>query len=265
MDIVFLQNLCGSIMSAQRTSTELMLRREHTQALSKSSRRDVVTDCDKQVQSLLAELLSETLPDAVFVQEESVEQPDACGEHVFIIDPIDGTMNFVHGYDHSAISVAYAHRGELLCGCVYNPYRDEMFSAIKNQGAFLNGKPIHVDNVPLGHSLFCLGTSPYYPELWDETFRLARLAFEQSLDLRRMGTASLDMCAVAAGRAGLFLELRLSLWDYAAGSLIVREAGGLACDIGGRPLGLEAEKSSVLAASPRALEDFLRLTGRLDI
>ena len=149
----------------------------------------------------------------------------------------------------------------MLCASGFNPYADEMFSAVKGEGAFLNGQSIHADSAPLNQTLFCLGTSPYYPELTDETFRLARIAFDASLDLRRMASAELDLCAVAAGRAGLYVELGLSLWDYAAGMLIVREAGGLCCDPSGADTVLQLGRSAVFAGGPQALSDFLRLTG----
>ena len=260
MNLVFLQSLTETIMAAEREGAELILHAGTVGAHSKTGRRDVVTEYDRRVQELLVERLSEALPGAGFVMEESDAQDALDREHIFIIDPIDGTMNFVHHYNHSAISVAYASFGQVLCACVYDPYTDEMFSAIKGQGAFLNGRPIHADPSPLNESLFCLGSSPYYPELTDETFRLARIAFDNSLDLRRLASAELDLCAIAAGRAGLYFELRLSLWDYAAGMLLVEEAGGLVLSIDGSPLRFGIEKTSVLSGGKQAVADFLALT-----
>ena len=261
MELEFLQSLTETIMAAEREGAELILHAGTVGAHSKTGRRDVVTEYDRKVQELLVERLRAAVPGAGFVMEESDAQDALDREHVFIIDPIDGTMNFVHHYNHSAISVAYASFGQVLCACVYDPYADEMFSAIKGQGAFLNGQPIHADPAPLNESLFCLGSSPYYPELTDETFRLARIAFDNSLDLRRLASAELDLCAIAAGRAGLFFELRLSLWDYAAGMLLVNEAGGVILSIDGSPLRFGIEKTSVLAGGKQAVADFLALTG----
>lgn len=260
MNLVFLQSLTETIMAAEREGAELILHAGTVGAHSKTGRRDVVTEYDRRVQELLVERLSSALPGAGYVMEESDAQDALDREHIFIIDPIDGTMNFVHHYNHSAISVAYASFGQVLCACVYDPYTDEMFSAIKGQGAFLNGRPIHADPAPLNESLFCLGSSPYYPELTDETFRLARIAFDNSLDLRRLASAELDLCAIAAGRAGLYFELRLSLWDYAAGMLLVEEAGGLVLSIDGSPLRFGIEKTSVLSGGKQAVADFLALT-----
>ena len=120
------------------------------------------------------ERLSEAVPGARFFCEENDRHDDLMAEHLFIIDPIDGTMNFVHHLNHSAISVAYTCRGVLEAGAVYNPYVDEMFSAVKGEGAFLNGKPIHVDPAPLSETVICFGSAPYNPELTARTFALAQ-------------------------------------------------------------------------------------------
>jgi len=262
MDAEFLNKLEKAIEDAEREGAELILHARGILAESKTGHRDVVTEFDRRVQELVVERLREFLPQAGFVMEESEAQDALNGEHVFIIDPIDGTMNFVRHYNHSAISVAYASFGELLIGCVYDPFADEMFTAIKGQGAFLNGEPIHADTQPLSETLFCFGTSPYYPELTDETFRLARIAFDNCLDLRRLASAALDLCAVAAGRAGLYFELRLSPWDYAAGLLIVEEAGGRVCTIDGAPVPVSLDKPSVVAGGRQALADFMGLLGK---
>jgi len=264
MDLVFINELAEKIAAAEREAAELILHAGGILAEMKSGQRDVVTEYDRRVQELLVKRLREYLPEAGFVMEESEAQDALGGEHVFIIDPIDGTMNFVHHFQHSAISVAYASRGELLAGCVYNPYLDEMFSAIKGQGAFLNGRPIHVDMAPLKETFFGFGTSPYYPELTDETFRLARIAFGASLDLRRTASAALDLCYVAAGRVGLFFEIRLNLWDYAAGILIAEEAGGKVCTLYSEAVPVSLEKSSVVAGGRQALADFMALIGKAE-
>ena len=262
MDTEFLNALEKVMEAAEREAAQLILHAGGILAESKTGNRDVVTEYDRRVQELVVQRLREFLPDAGFVKEESDAHDALNGEHVFIIDPIDGTMNFVHHFHHSAISVAYASRGELLAGCVYNPYLDEMFSAIKGQGAFLNGRPIHADTAPLRETFFCFGTSPYYPELTEETFRLARIAFGASLDLRRTASAALDLCYVAAGRVGLFFEIRLNLWDYAAGILIAEEAGSKVCTLDGGAVPVSLEKSSIVAGGRQALEDFMELIGK---
>lgn len=126
----------------------------------------------------------------------------------------------------SAISVGLALDGERYMGVVYNPYLNEMFTAIKGKGACLNGEPIHVSSEPLCNGIVLFGTAPYYEELNRKSFEMAYDYFKKALDIRRSGSAALDLCSVAAGRAEVFFELRLCPWDFAAGSLIVEEAGG---------------------------------------
>ena len=254
-----LQAICARIEAAEREAAELILHAHGILAETKSGRRDVVTEYDRRVQALLMQRLSEDLPGAHFFCEELDERDRLDAEQLFIIDPIDGTMNFVHGFHHSCISVAYAERGEVLIGVIYNPYMDELFSAIKGGGAYLNGRPIHVTDEGLAGSVVCYGTAPYNPELTDETFETARKLYAASLDLRREGSAALDLCTVAAGRAGLYFELKVSLWDYAAGDLIVREAGGVCSRIDGSPFPTDGSRTGIAAGSPRAMAEFLAL------
>ena len=261
MNRVYSDKVIDNIVSAERGAAEIMLHAHNIITESKTGRRDVVTEYDRRVQAYLMQVLGESVPEAKFFCEEQREHDDLHARHLFVIDPIDGTMNFARGFNHSCISVAYMSGGELRAAAVYNPYVDEMFTAVKGEGAYLNGRRIHVSDAPLEDSVVCYGTSPYSPELADETFRLARLAFDAGLDLRRQGSAELDLCSAAAGRAGLYFELCVSLWDYAAGALIVREAGGLCQDIRGGELPFDGSKPTILAGGAQAVRDFLRLTG----
>ena len=254
-----LQNICNAIEKAEREAAELILHAHGILAETKSGRRDVVTEYDRRVQALLMQRLGGAVPGAHYFCEELDERDRLDAEQLFIIDPIDGTMNFVHGFHHSCISVAYAERGEVLIGVIYNPYMDELFSAIKGGGAYLNGRPIHVTDEGLAGSVVCYGTAPYNPELTDETFETARKLYAASLDLRREGSAALDLCTVAAGRAGLYFELKVSLWDYAAGDLIVREAGGVCSRIDGSPFPTDGSRTGIAAGSPKAMEEFLTM------
>ena len=256
MDI---NEILALICAAEREGGELMLEARGILAERKSNRRDVVTAYDRRVQELIIGRVAAALPGARFFCEENDRHDDLRAEHVFIIDPIDGTMNFVHGFHHSCISVAYMGRGELKCAAVLNPYVDEQFTAVKGGGAFLNGRPIQVSGAGLKDSLVCCGTTPYNTELADRCFALMKRAFLAGLDIRREGAAALDLCSVAAGRAGVYFELGLSLWDYAAGKLIVEEAGGVCRTMENAPLPLDPSRPSVLAGSPKAVEEFLAL------
>ena len=247
------------ICSAQREAAALILQAHDVLAERKTDRRDVVTEYDRRVQALLIERITAALPEARFFCEENDRHDDLRADAVFIIDPIDGTMNFVHGFHHSCISVAYMSRGVLRAGAIYNPYVDEHFTALKGEGARLNGRPIHVAEGSLAESLVCVGTAPYNAELIDRGFALIKKACAAGLDIRREGAAALDLCTVAAGRAGVFFELGLSLWDYAAGKLIVEEAGGVCCTVEGAALPLDPSRPSVLAGGKQAVADFLAL------
>ena len=248
-----------TIQAAEREAAKLMLPARGVTAEAKSGRRDVVTEYDRLVQESLVSSLRAAVPDAHFFCEEMNEREKLDSPRLFVIDPIDGTMNFVRGFNHSCISVAYAERGRVLACAIYNPYVDEMFGAVRGGGAQLNGRPLRMADAPLRDSVVCIGTSPYRPELCDATFELAKALFRASLDIRRQGTAELDFCSVAAGRAGLFAELDLALWDYAAGMLLVEEAGGACMTLGGGPLPFTGERSTILCGTPTAVADYFKL------
>ncbi|MGI6107666.1 MAG: inositol monophosphatase family protein [Lachnospiraceae bacterium] len=217
------------IEDAEREAGRIMLSARDIAAgvEEKSGVDNFVTAYDKKVQEYLKKRFAAEVPEAGFVGEEEASSVDVTKGMVFIVDPIDGTSNFLYGYNHSCISVGVLSEGEAVLGLVYDPYRDELFSARAGQGALLNGKPIHVSGGTVENGLVLVGTAPYYrEELGDDTFRMIRAYFNRCVDIRRTGSAALDLCSVACGRAALFCELRLSPWDYAAGALIVREAGG---------------------------------------
>ena len=253
------EKILEAMVAAEHEAAELVMHAHGIISETKSGRRDVVTEYDRRVQALLVERLSAAVPGAAFFCEESGVQNSTSAENVFVIDPIDGTMNFVRGMNNSCISAALMQSGVLTAAAVYNPYADELFTAIRSKGAFLNGRPLHVEDAPLNETVFCFGSSPYNQAKTDESFRLARIAFDNSLDLRRFASAELDLCSVGAGRAGLYFELEVSFWDFAAGSLIVEEAGGVCTDINGEPLPLDGRKTSILAGSPQAYADFRKL------
>lgn len=238
------------IEAAMRFCGEIMLNAERSEAMvdEKSGKANFVTTYDKFVQKTLKEKLGEIMPEAHFVgEEEDIHESIETG-YSFIVDPIDGTTNFIRDYHVSAISVGLLYNAEPIFGAVYNPYLDEMFSAEKGKGAFLNGKPIKVTENTLENSIVLFGTSPYYPELSKRSFEKAYDYFTKALDVRRSGSAALDLCSVASGRADLFFELKLSPWDFAAGSIIITEAGGEITQIDGTALSFD-KPCSVLASN----------------
>lgn len=239
-----LEQICDLVRECGKVIVEADRSRLHVDA--KSGHANFVTEYDKQVQERLRVGLRAIMPDAHFIGEEGTTQAFSPVGKFFIVDPIDGTTNFIKDYRFSCISVALVVDGVAEFGVVYNPYADEMFSARRGHGAFCNGKRLHVSEESLENAIVVFGTAPYHEELKEKTFKLAYAYFRKALDVRRSGSAALDLCTIAAGRAELFFELVLSPWDYAAGGLIVTEAGGLVSDCEGRPLAYD-RPCSVLA------------------
>lgn len=220
---------------------------------SKEGRGNFVTKYDKAVQAMLYDMLQKEYPDCGFFGEEDEEHSSLLPEHCFIIDPIDGTANFINGYGHSAVSIAYAEHGTPVAGVVYDPYQGELFSAEAGKGAFLNGKRIRVSGRPAEDSIVLFGISPYYEGYRERSFRILRKLYSVACDLRNSGSAALDICYVASGKADIFFELKLFPWDYAAAGLILTEAGGVIANCEGGSLSY-TEGGSVICASPKTYE-----------
>ncbi len=232
---------------------------------TKSGRRDLVTSMDLEIQKMLMTELQKLIPSCRFLCEEAVPamqtamitNADEINRGVcFIIDPIDGTANFVHGNHHSCTSIAMTVDGETQIGVVYDPYLDELFSARKGCGCSLNGRLLPVFDTSIKSEITVFGTAPYDDATNAPTFRLAHLLYELSADVRRTGSAALDCCWTACGRFGLYAELGLSSWDYAAGKLIAEETGCIVSKIDGTSLCFE-ERPSILCGRPSAVKEFL--------
>ena len=246
------------IISIVRQAGEIVLSAHDvwSQTHEKSSAADLVTEYDLAVERFLKEKLPPLVPGSLFFGEEEKENASPLTGWVFIVDPIDGTTNFVRGLKHSAISVALAHDGAVEYGVVYDPYKDEIFSAKRDGGAFLNGRPVHVSERPLDQGVFGMGTAIYDRQFIAPTMRLTEQLFRRSCDFRRLGAAALDLCDVACGRLDLFFEYSLSPWDHAAGGLILIEAGGVLSTLEGRPM--DYTRRCSVWASNRVNGDILR-------
>ncbi len=224
---------------------------------AKEGKKNFVTKYDVAVQEFLFTELGKAFPEAEFVGEEGESNLD-CNALRFIIDPIDGTTNFMQDYRCSCVSVALCKGNDIIAGVVYNPYTNEIFSAEKGKGAYLNGEKITVSIRPLSDGLALFGTSPYHPENTDETFVLLRKVFDFCRDIRRSGSAAYDICMVACGRCEVFFEKELQPWDVAAGTLIIKEAGGLALNYEGNEIDF-SKPNDVVFANPKAYEEFITL------
>ncbi len=213
-----------------------MIRNAHdVETKEKTCASDLVTKYDVAVQQFLQKELTALVPEADFFGEEG-EHQTLTKPWTFVVDPIDGTTNFVRALNYSNIAVALVYEGVVEYGVVYNPFVDEMFAAQRGHGATLNGKPIHVTDHDMAHALVVCGSTIYDRSLTDLSFSLMRQLYDMGMDFRRLASAELDFCQVAAGRCEVFFECRLSPWDFAAGSLILTEAGGEVTQLDGSPI-----------------------------
>ena len=185
--------------------------------VSKKGPRDFVTKTDKHVEKVLIEELSKSKKNYSFISEETGKIDNKDKENIWIIDPIDGTTNFLHGIPHFAISIAFKSNEEIRSGLIFDPIKDEMFFAEKNKGAFLNNKRLRVSKKNTLDD--CLFSSNH-----------EGLKFS-NLNMRYSGSAALDLAYVASGRLDGYFQNRINLWDIAAGVLMVREAGGIVNDL----------------------------------
>src|SRR5213082_1132953 len=210
--------------------------------------KDFVTQVDHAAEEAIIDIVRKSYPEHGLLAEESgAAKPDA--EVVWIIDPLDGTTNFIHGFPQYCVSIAVEHRGALAHAVVYDPVRNELFTASKGRGAFLNDRRIRVSKcLRLDDAL--VGTGFPFKELGrvDLYLRQLRSLMEKSSGVRRAGAAALDLAYVACGRLDAFWELGLSPWDVAAGALLIQEAGGLVGDMKGDQTFLES--GDIAAATP---------------
>lgn len=199
--------------------------REQLAVYSKGGNSNFVTTADLNVEAYLKEKLPPLLPGSCFIGEESADN-DYNHEYLWIVDPIDGTSNFIRELNLSAISVGLVHNGEPILGVVYNPFTKDMYSAEEGQGAYLNGSPIHVSDRDFSHGHFCTAFSLYKKELAPPCFRILERVYKECDDMRRLGTAALELCTLASGSTELYFEIRLFPWDYCGALAILKEAGG---------------------------------------
>lgn len=235
-------------------------------AASKSSSVDIVTEADRETEKLIRDALASARPHDGFFGEESGAEKGTSGL-TWIVDPIDGTVNFLYGIPHYAVSIAVVE-GEpdpltwtTLAGVVVNPASGETFTASAGGGAFLNGDPIHVaEPVDLSQALVATGFAYDSAERGRQGTVISQL-LPQVRDIRRMGTASLDLCFVACGRLNAYFERTLSPWDHAAGALIAREAGATVKGLGDAA----PSREFILAADPKLTVRLERELVRLSI
>jgi myo-inositol-1(or 4)-monophosphatase len=222
---------------------------------------NLVTEMDRLSERMVVEIILEAFPDHGILAEEEAQIENSSG-FLWIIDPLDGTTNYAHGYPSFSVSIGLESSGDVVVGVVYDPMRDELFSAARGQGAFLNGNPIAVSRTDvLIRSLLATGF-PYDRAVSKENnLNYFNALIMASQEIRRSGSASLDLCALAAGRLDGYWELKLHPWDVAAGSLIVQEAGGELTDFSGKRSSIR--DNEILASNGRIHGQILEIIDRV--
>jgi myo-inositol-1(or 4)-monophosphatase len=225
-------------------------------AVESKTEHDFVSYVDRQAERRITGLIRAAFPGHAILAEESGSQ--GAGAYTWVIDPLDGTSNFIHGLPHYAVSIALYHNGLPLVGVVHHPVAAETFQAVRGQGSALNGRAIHVGTRRDLQDALAVTAFPFRDRTTlDVALQRFQAIFSRIHDVRRSGSAALDLAYVASGRYDCYFEGRLAPWDYAAGRLLVEEAGGIAGDYSGQPLALD--HTAVLAANPAIYAQLLPL------
>jgi myo-inositol-1(or 4)-monophosphatase len=232
--------------------------------VTRKRHNDFVTEVDKSAEQAIIDILHSAYPDHAILAEESGATAGTAGEseYTWIIDPLDGTTNFIHGFPQYAVSIGLKHKGVLAQGVIYDPTKNELFTATRGRGAYLNERRIRVSKrTQLNEALIGTGF-PFrdFADL-DEYLPMFREITARTAGIRRAGAAALDIAYVAAGRLDGFWEMGLSPWDMAAGALLVQEAGGLVGDFHGDAGFLDSGR--VVCGNPKVFAQLVQIVGPL--
>jgi myo-inositol-1(or 4)-monophosphatase len=229
-------------------------------SIAEKQHNDFVTDVDQAAEQAIIEVLQKAYPSHAFLGEESGTTGNVNdeSEFVWVIDPLDGTTNFMHGFPQYAVSIALQQRGVITLGVVYDPVRNELFTAEKGAGAYLNDKRIRVRKLDrIAGALLGTGYKNGSVKALDEYLKMYGIMAERCHGVRRAGSAALDLAYVASGRLDGFYEKNLQPWDIAAGTLLVTEAGGIAGEFNGESKYMQT--GHVIAGSPRVFGQMVGL------
>jgi len=227
---------------------------------TKSTDTDLVTRVDKESEAIIRDIISSAFPDHVILGEE--EGQTGTGKFRWIVDPLDGTLNYAHGFPMYCSSVALEVDGEIIVGAIYDSVRDELFTAVKGNGAYNNGAPIQVSQTNNFKQVFLSTGFAYDPKLIVKNIPLFEKVHLQCQAIRRGGSAALDLAYVACGRLDGYWELQLNPWDCAAGVLLVTEAGGTVTDESGKPYALD--DGVMVSSNSHCHDDLLKALGISD-
>lgn len=247
--------ILGIAIDAARQAGKMILRyvdRIDSIRIDQKNPRDFVTDIDRSAEKIILQTISKKYPNHRIIAEESgLIEKDKNAEVTWIIDPLDGTTNYIHGFPQVSVSIAVQFKGQLQQAVIYDPIRDELFSAIRGQGAKLNDRRIRVSPcTQLSEALLGTGFSCKFPKEQLQAYFNTMQAFAgEVVGIRRAGSAALDLAYVAAGRLDGFWEMGLKAWDMAAGALMIKESGGIVADNQGNEDYLKS--GNILAGNPK--------------
>ncbi len=251
-----------AMAAAKEAGRIQMLHLGHSHSVEYKGEIDLVTVVDRLCEKAIVQMISDRFPDHDFLAEESPFEEKGSPWR-WIIDPLDGTTNYFHGFPFFCVSIGLEVEGEVRLGVVYSPVLHETFHSEKGRGAYLNGSQISVScNNELNKSFLCTGFPYDVRDHPDSYLRYFRQFLIKSLAIRRLGSAAMDLCYMAAGRFDGFWELKLHAWDVAAASLIVTEAGGTMTDFQGRPFDIYSEEA--LASNGLIHEEMLEIVKEIN-
>jgi myo-inositol-1(or 4)-monophosphatase len=250
-----------AVRAARKAGDFIIREADKIKTVHTKANNDYVTNIDQAAERLIIDTLTQSYPDHTFLAEESgaqsLNQEAASSDYQWVIDPIDGTTNFIRKIPHWSISIALKYKGKIEIAVVYDPLKEELFTAVRGRGAQLNGKRIRVTETKgLEHTILATGFPFRSPQRHEQYVSLFGRILPLCADMRRTGSAALDLAYVAAGRVDGFWEFDLEQWDTAAGILLVKEAGGMVSDLNGNP---DLAANSIVAAGPKAFKAMLQV------
>jgi len=256
---ILLTNIFQTVLIAAQSAGQFIMENVNKAIkINFKGRVNVVTDIDRGAEEIIISMIRESFPDHHILAEET-PAINTSSPFKWIIDPLDGTTNFIHGLPIFAVSIAVEFDGEIIVGVVYDPTRNELFSAIKNAGAFLNEKQIKVSQIKtLSESLTATGFPYETDSVFENNMEIFRAVYRKCQGVRRAGSAALDVCYVAAGRFDGFWEFGLNPWDVSAGALIVQEAGGQVGDYNGMKFSSD-NVSQIIASNGKIHSELLTI------